>query len=400
MSIEIELPIGWKITTVKKAVDKISLNGIKIRQKDYLEKGIYPVVDQGQANIGGYYDNQNLVVPGQPPFIIFGDHTKIKKFINFKFIAGADGVKVLKAKPNFNPKFLYYLFHVVKIPDKGYARHYQFLEKAEIPHPPIEKQLQIVEKIEELFSELDKGIENLKTAQLQLKVYRQAVLKWAFEGQLTNKNVVDGNLPKGWESKRLGNLFLESPQNGLYKSSSEYGHGTLIVRIDGFYDGCMVNNYDYKRVNLNEAEINRYLIAVNDILVNRVNSMPYLGKCGLVKTLKEPTVFESNIMKIRVRREIALPEYITLYLSSKKGLQELRKNAKQAVNQASINQTDVSNALIPICDLKEQSKIVEDIEGRLSICDKIEENLIKSLQQTEVLRQSILKKAFEGKLVN
>ncbi len=265
--------------------------------------------------------------------------------------------------------------------------------------PPVKTQQAVVSKIDELFSELDKGIEDLKTAQQQLKIYRQSVLKWAFDGKLTNEKVKEGELPKGWEWLRFGELFSESPQNGLYKPSTEYGTGTPIIRIDGFYDGVILNDYQCKRLRLTNDEINRYLISVGDILVNRVNSMPYLGKCGIVKHLSEKTVFESNIMKIQVKKEISFSEYISIYLTSKKGLSELRKNAKQAVNQASINQTDVSNVLIPLPPIQEQHQIVQEIESRLSVADKMEESINQSLLQAEALRQSILKKAFEGKLV-
>lgn len=194
-------------------------------------------------------------------------------------------------------------------------------------------------------------------------------------------------------------LFSGTPQNGIYKSSTEYGSGTKIIRIDGFYDGRILDDYDYKRVRLNLDEIKKYKISIGDILVNRVNSMSHLGKCGLVRHLNEDTVFESNIMRIQVNEQYATPEYVSIYLSSKKGLSELTKNAKQAVNQASINQTDVSNALIPLPPVEEQNQIIQEIESRLSVCDKAEETITQSLQQAETLRQSILKKAFEGKLV-
>ena len=179
---------------------KLSLNKLKIKQKEYLPTGLFPVIDQGQDLIGGYYNDESLLISDEPPYIIFGDHTKIKKYINFKFIPGADGVKVLKAKENILPKFLFYLLFTIKIEDKGYARHFQLLEKVNFLIPDdLETQQAIVSKIEELFSELDKGIEDLKTAQQQLKTYRQSVLKWAFEGKLTNENVKEGELPQGWE---------------------------------------------------------------------------------------------------------------------------------------------------------------------------------------------------------
>src|SRR5690606_28940163 len=169
-------------------------------------------------------------------------------------------------------------------------------------------------KIEELLSDLENGKQQLLLAQQQLKVYRQSLLKWAFEGKLTNKNVKDGELPEGWKWVKFGELFKNTPQNGLYKPSTEYGSGIPILRIDGFYDGIILNNYNFKRVRLTEEETQKYLLSIDDIVVNRVNSMSHLGKCGLVKTFREQTVFESNVMKIQIKKEIALPKYITYYL--------------------------------------------------------------------------------------
>lgn len=96
-------PSGWELINFNDACKSISLNGIKIKQKEYQQNGYFPVVDQGHGIIGGYYDKDELVVSGEPPFIIFGDHTKVIKYVNFKFIAGADGVKVLKPMDYINP---------------------------------------------------------------------------------------------------------------------------------------------------------------------------------------------------------------------------------------------------------------------------------------------------------
>jgi type I restriction enzyme S subunit len=318
-------------------------------------------------------------------------------------------LRLIRPIDKFNSKFLnlylklfYYSGEIVNYQrGSNNLRNLKFPDylKISIPLPPKETQNAIVSKIEELFSELDKGIENLRIAQQQIKTYRQVVLKCAFEGKLTHDGLEKELLPEGWVLLKLGELFYDSPQNGLYKPSNEYGSGTPIIRIDGFYDGTILDDYQYKRIRLTHAEINKYLISVGDILINRVNSMPYLGKCGIVKHLKEKTVFESNIMKIKVNCKIALPEYVSMYLSSKKGITELRKNAKQAVNQASINQTDVFNVMIPLPPIEEQYLIIQEIERRLSVANKMEESITQSLQQAEALRQSILKNAFEGKLV-
>ena len=151
-------------------------------------------------------------------------------------------------------------------------------------------------------------------------------------------------------------------------------------------------------MNLTDEELARYRLEIGNIVINRVNSMPYLGKCALVRKLNGSTVFESNMMRIKLNPKFVKGEYISYYLSSLAGKKELTKNAKQAVNQASINQKDVGNALIPLPSLKEQVNAVNKIESRLSVCDSIEKTIDTALQEAEALRQSILKQAFEGGL--
>jgi len=179
-----ELPQGWMWAKVDSIIDIIPLTGIKLKQKEYQEEGKMPVIDQGQAFIGGYTDKLELKVNSQIPVIIFGDHTKTIKFVDFDFVAGADGVKVIKPHGVFDPKLFFYFLQAIKLPDKGYARHFQFLAKSQIHVPPFPEQHRIVTKIEELFTQLDAGVASLKKTQAQLKQYRQSVLKSACEGKL------------------------------------------------------------------------------------------------------------------------------------------------------------------------------------------------------------------------
>ena len=186
------LPEGWADSSVTEIVQMISANNKKLAQKKYLQQGEFPVIDQGQDFIGGYSDDKSLVIEEEPPFIIFGDHTRAFKFANFKFVPGADGVKIMKPL-GVDPKWCFYILQAIKIPNKGYARHFQYLKEAYVPVPPPEQQKRIVAKIEELFSHIDAGIEALKKAKQLLKQYRQSVLKAAVTGELT----------KEWREARL-----------------------------------------------------------------------------------------------------------------------------------------------------------------------------------------------------
>lgn len=261
------------------------------------------------------------------------------------------------------------------------------MRKIPIPNIPSDEQSRIVSRIDELFSELDKAVDTLNTTKEQLAVYRQAVLKDAFS-----------NIPREMY-KPLKLVMEEMPQNGLYKSKSFYGEGNPILRINGFYDGEVVPNYEYKRVRLEAEEIKKYALHIGDIVVNRVNSMSYLGKCALIRNLEEPTIFESNVMRFRLDKQQIDLEYAMYYLSTSFGRHELIKNAKQAVNQASINQTDVGNALIPIPkDLEAQRNIAQKISAHIAVCNNIEQGIDTAFAQADAMRQSILKQAFEGAL--
>lgn len=337
---------------------------------DYITDGEYVLLGEDGAPFLDAFSNKAYIING-------------KTWVN-------NHAHVLRSKTN--NKFLCYYLNSFNY--KGYVSGTTRLKLTQaemkripVPVPPLPEQERIVAWIEELFSQLDAGVETLKKTKAQLAVYRQAVLKEAFD------SIEDQYY------QTLNTAILGSPQNGLYKPKSDYSdNGTPILRIDGFYDGFIVKDYYYKRVNLSVDEITRYSLEIGDLIVNRVNSMPYLGKCALVRFLGETTVFESNMMRIKLDNEKVNGDFLTYYLSSSTGRKELTKSAKQAVNQASINQTDVGNAIVPMPPVEIQKRLLTYIESRLSVCDSIEQTVDAALQQAEAMRQSILKDAFEGKL--
>jgi type I restriction enzyme S subunit len=114
-----KLPAGWAEASVNDIVKMISTNGKKLPQKKYMEKAEYPVIDQGQGFIGGYHEDESLLIDGEPPYVVFGDHSRAFKFPNFKFIPGADGVKIMQPI-GVDPKWAFYMFQAIRLPDKGY----------------------------------------------------------------------------------------------------------------------------------------------------------------------------------------------------------------------------------------------------------------------------------------
>lgn len=159
----------------------------KIKQKDYLVKGKLAVVDQGQELIGGYTNDVEKSYSGALPIVIFGDHTRCIKFVDFPFAQGADGVKVLRPKPFYLPKAFYYALQSVNIPNLGYRRHFPLFNKFSIPLPPFAEQQRIVGRIESLFAKLDEAKEKAQAVLDSFETRKAAILHKAFTGELTAK---------------------------------------------------------------------------------------------------------------------------------------------------------------------------------------------------------------------
>ena len=310
-------------------------------------------------------------------------------------------------KENLSNEFLLYQLHALKrqIEKDAYGGAQPNIssgkiEAMEILLPPKPTQQAIVSKIEELFSELDKGIENLRIAQQQLKTYRQSVLKWTFEGKLTNENVKEGELPKGWRITKFGEYIEDISSGKSYRcderppQEGEIG----IVKVSsvtwGFFDEeesktCFSINM------LNE----KYLIKKGDFLFSRANTIELIGACVLVNKIDKTLMLSDKILRFTFSKNIS-KEFALYYLRSRKGRKQIEMlSTGNQDSMRNIGQEKIRQIEFPYCSIEEQHNIVQEIESRLSVADKMEENITQSLQQAEALRQSILKKAFEGRLI-
>lgn len=304
---------------------------------------------------------------------------------------------------NLYLKLFYYSGEIVKYQGgSNNLRNLKFPDyvKINFPLPPKPTQQAIISKIEELFSELDKGIENLLLAQQQLKTYRQSVFKWAFEGKLTNDKVEEGELPKGWNLTKLGEYINDISSGKSYRcderppKQNEVG----IVKVSsvtwGFFNE-MESKTCFSKDFLNE----KYLIKKGDFLFSRANTIELIGACVLVKKIDRTLMLSDKILRFTFSKDVS-KEYVLYYLRSRKGRKQIESlSTGNQDSMRNIGQEKIRQIEFPYCPIKEQNSIVQAIESRLSVADKMEESINQSLHQSEALRQSILKKAFEGKLV-
>jgi type I restriction enzyme S subunit len=228
--------------------------------------------------------------------------------------------------------------------------------------PSLSEQQRIVSILATCDDEIQKTDEIIaKSQQLKKGLMQQLLTKGI--GHTKFKQTEIGEIAEEWELDRLGNCLLSDPQNGIYKDQSFYGRGTSIVRIDDFYDGSFTSLSGFQRLELSDSEIATYMLRPRDILVNRVNSLPFLGKAVIVPELAEPTAFESNMMKITTRPDRLLPEYTIAWLCAEHAKAHFLSRAKRAVAQASINQGDLCSLLVPVPTIAEQTEIIRVLQS-------------------------------------
>ena len=251
-----------------------------------------------------------------------------------------------------------------------------------VPVPPLGEQ----RRIAEVLDRAETLRANRRAALAQLDTLTQSIFLELFGDPATN--------PKGWPRFTLGNLIVAGPQNGLYKPSADYGSGTPILRIDAFYDGAVTKLGTLKRVRLSDKERDLYQLRCDDIVVNRVNSMEYLGKSALIPKLDEPTVFESNMMRFEVDGQRVEPRYVVEFLQSMFIKGQIFTAAKHAVNQSSINQQDVQDFRINIPPVALQ----RDFARRVTAVEKLKAAHRASLTELNTLFAVLQHRAFRGEL--
>ena len=258
----------------------------------------------------------------------------------------------------------------------------QAVKDVPIPLPPLSEQRRIVEILDQA--------DDLRKKRAEADAKTSRILPAIFYRMFGDP----ANNPMGWPVVNLGNLISEGPQNGLYKHASHYGDGTPILRIDSFYDGKVTNLEGLRRLRLSEADTVRYKLEMDDIVINRVNSLEFLGKSALIPQLPETTVFESNMMRFSVDQGCILPEFLIELLQLPFAKHQILRRAKDAINQSSINQQDVKGLQIPLPNLDLQIAFTNKVKAL-----RTSNNMAADCRiAVDAIFQSLLHRAFSGDL--
>jgi restriction endonuclease S subunit len=152
----------------------------KLQTSEYQEEGAFPIVDQGASFICGYTDDQSALWPYALPVIVFGDHTRILKFVDFPFAIGADGTQCLTPTPSLDARYFYYALQSLDLQGEGYARHFKLLKEKVIPVPDREVQLQIADQL----LALEQSVASSEASQHRLRQTRRALMTELLSGRV------------------------------------------------------------------------------------------------------------------------------------------------------------------------------------------------------------------------
>ena len=352
---------GWEKIPFEDSIVKVKYTA-KIPNNDYLEQGLYPIISQEEGLISGYWNEENDVFKISTPVVIFGDHTRIFKYVDFDFVLGADGVKILQPIKSIDAKFFKLYWESCKIPSLGYSRHYKLLKELQVPVPPIEEQERIVVELDCLSGIIERKREQLR----ELDALAQSIFYQMFGDPITNE--------KGWEIKKLGEVATS--QIGItYKPEnvSDNDEGTIVLRSSNIQNSTLCFE-DIVRVKCDIKE-NKYVKDGDILMCSRNGSFRLVGKVAMIANLPEPMTYGAFMTIIRSPYQA----YLFAFFKSPAFRTQLTTSKTATINQITVKMLDEIKVALPPLTLQ------QEFADKIEAIEKQKELVKQSITQTEEL---------------
>lgn len=388
------LPDEWDVLDFASCIQKKRIQlPDSILTSDYGKSGSYPIIDQGKDFIAGYTDDASSILKEPLPVIIFGDHTRIFKYVDFPFAIGADGTKLIFPKTDeFDPKYLYLFFLSLDIASKGYSRHFKILKEKLIVKPHLPEQ----QKVAAVLSNVMEAKEKTEAVINATKELKRSMMKHLFtngpvsledSGKVKLKETEIGEIPEHWEIIDFGqaaNLF-----GGFAFKSEDFvkKSNTQLIRMGNLY----LNKLDLNRqpVYLPDdfsQKYSRYLLEPQDLIISLTGTM---GKEDYGYTVKIPESNRNLLLNQRVAKIVSHNaklerDFLYYHLLSRKFLDYLYKTAK-GTKQGNLSSNTILKIKLCIPPKDEQiqiSLILSSIDRKIEIEEdkkQVLDSLFKSM---------------------
>lgn len=365
---------GWQSKPFEECIESLKYTR-KIQRKDFLVDGPFPIVSQEAEFINGYWDNEADVFKVSTPVVIFGDHTRVLKYVDFDFVLGADGVKILPPREFLRPKFFFYQLQAANFISRGYARHYRILKELEIKYPPPVEQQRIVDILDEAFE----GIAIAK-ANAEKNLQNAHAL---FESHLQSVFTQRG---KGWVEKTLGGIGKVAMCKRIFKDQTIatrgipfYKIGTFGKEPDSFIPSQIYNEYREKYPFPKKGDV---LISASGTIGRRVI---YDGEHAYFQ--------DSNIVWIDNDERQVLNDYLYHFYGA------CEWNSTRGATISRLYNDNLKRIVIAFPEsLHEQRRIVCQLDALDAETQRLADIYERKLATLVALKKSLLHQAFTGNL--
>ena len=369
----------WEEKPFEKCIENVQYTN-KIPKKDFKNTGLYPIISQEDEYINGYWDSEKDLFEIKKPVVIFGDHTKKVKYIDFDFVLGADGVKIISTIDNILPKYMYYYLQNIQLRDLGYARHYKLLKEKFVQYPNKHEQQRIVGILDEAFENIEKAkqnaLQNLNNA------------KELFESYLTSILVNKDN----WDKKKLSEVAIDFGR----------GRSRHRPRNDKKLYGGQYPFIQTGEIRNSNHFITEYSQTYNEIGLAQSKLWPKGTLCiTIAANIAETGVltfdacFPDSVIGCVFDETKTNIDYVEYLLQSFKAI--LQAEGKGSA-QDNINLGTFEKHSFPFPDKTKQDEIVNKLDSMRNNIAKLEQIYEQKIKALDELKQSILQKAFNGEL--
>jgi type I restriction enzyme S subunit len=392
---------GWEIAKLEDVLNYIQPTKYIVESTNYSDDYKTPVLTAGKSFIIGYTKEKNNIFRDLPT-IIFDDFTTAIQFVNFEFKVKSSAMKILvPTSPLVDIKYIFYFMKTLRVNADTHKRYWiSIYSQLPITLAPPAEQKEIVSKIEQLLSDLDNAIDNFKKTKQQLEVYRKSILKYMFQGKSFSKkektkkiNIFDFtvSIPMSWGIGKLSDLGVFGRGKSKHRPRN---HPSLFGGRYPFIQTGEISNAKNRRIRSYSKTYNDTGLKQSKLWEKGTLCITIAANIAKTAILDIEACFPDSVVGFNSKNAHTV-KFVMYYIDL---IQQFLDNKAAATAQKNININVLTQLDFPIPDSKIQSAVVLEIESRFSVCDKMEETINNSLEQTEVLRHSILKQAFEGML--
>lgn len=331
----------------------------QIPTADILPSGQFPVVDQGQAFIAGYSDAAERVIRDGLPLVIFGDHTRCLKFVDFPFILGADGTKVLKPREDlFDAKFFYYALLSLDIPNRGYNRHFTLLKEKKVPRPEKDEQ----RKIAGVLGVVQRAMEQQERLLALTTELKKTLLHQLFAQGLrgeSKKQTEIGPGPESWKMVKLGDLFDTQLGKMLSQKARTGDDPKPYLRNKNVQWGA-IDTTDLLSMDFNERERGKFILVPGDLLICEGGEP---GRAAIWHGSVKECFYQKALHRLRPKSDTISNKFLAHWLEFALRYQDLYGVAGASSTIAHLPEVQLKMLQVPLPSRNEQDTMVESLNA-------------------------------------